>query len=927
MFRDVTPGINKDSLNCFWSPHHFHHPKAVALAASSSIQYIEDIIEEGALTEKQKKILFGVGTTLAFAIDTTGSMAPIIAATREQAIAIARGRLGTKDEPIDYVVAPFNDPSTGPVFKTTDFDGFSADVGSLSAFGGGDCPELAISGILDALEVMEGPADLFIMTDAVAKDFDLAPTAIEIAVNKRVSFHVFKFDSNCDDGSATKRDANGLERRVDSTANRQYSLLATSTGGTYHSLPVSDAGSISSLLDTLTLSESNNVLKLAGTLNETTSFDIPVDSKMTEFSISLRGAGVTLSLTKPDGSALDESSAGVTLSTVSDGQFLNVKEPASGVWKLTLRLASGSSGLVFSCDVTGVSPLHLSKFNFVALGGRPGHRGYYPISGQPAYNHDVAAVAVIDGTFDSATFDLRDSFAEHVVDTHMTQGTGAEGAPPTNSFYGEMRLLNQPLYAYVEGTDDAGAPFQRVLATVFQPFLSNSTDTGFNSTDIFAGRNNTNVTLSSTSIQPSSTVFNHSSTSLPIYSTSSSGNSSLIPYPTASSKGHYYSGYPVPIHTWDHTSYEPTSSGYIKTHTKYATEGCDTLKPSTYTTTSTCTVTDEAPTPYTTVSTITVTTYVPVLCATCTGENYPHHTGKGPWEEEDKSVIVSGYGTCVSTVDVTPTPHEHDYSTYPTVTKEDYVHYTAEPSSHAEYEYEHGYETATTTYTESLFVTREESYPTSVKHYHHHEEYSTSADYAHYTAEPSFHTEYSHIYESSTCTKSDHSITKEAGESYPTGGSHYHHEEYSTSADYVHHEEYSASVPDYEHHYTETGYEHYTYSSPTPVVSYPSYSASKSESESEVPYGPTYSPEPSHYDVPSSPSVPEVPSGSPYIPPPVYTATVSAPVYSVNGTVTVKGSSSATAGEYAPAEFTGGAVSRGVREGVLVVAVGAILFF
>jgi hypothetical protein len=89
-------------------------------------------------------------------------MSSIIAATREQAIAIARGRIGTKDEPIDYVVAPFNDPSTGPVMKTSDFDTFVANVGTLSAIGGGDCPELAISGILDALEVMEGGGDLFI---------------------------------------------------------------------------------------------------------------------------------------------------------------------------------------------------------------------------------------------------------------------------------------------------------------------------------------------------------------------------------------------------------------------------------------------------------------------------------------------------------------------------------------------------------------------------------------------------------------------------------------------------------------------------------------------------------------------------------------------------------------------------------------------
>ena len=110
VLKDVPTGINKDSLNCFWSPHFFHHTRAVEFSIKSSIQYIEDIISEGKFEDKERRILFGVGTSLAFAIDTTGSMSAVIAGTREKAIAIARKRLGTEDEPIDYIVAPFNDP-------------------------------------------------------------------------------------------------------------------------------------------------------------------------------------------------------------------------------------------------------------------------------------------------------------------------------------------------------------------------------------------------------------------------------------------------------------------------------------------------------------------------------------------------------------------------------------------------------------------------------------------------------------------------------------------------------------------------------------------------------------------------------------------------------------------------------------------------
>jgi hypothetical protein len=88
-------------------------------------------------------------------------------------------------------------------------------------------------------------------------------------------------------------------------------------------------------------------------------------------------------------------------------------------------------------------------------------------------------------------------------------------------------------------------------------------------------------------------------------------------------KGHHYSGYPVPIYTWDHEEYKLTKSGGIETHTKYATGGCDRFEPSTYVTTSTYTVTDdkEKPTPYVTDTKLTITTYVPVLRSTCTSAN------------------------------------------------------------------------------------------------------------------------------------------------------------------------------------------------------------------------------------------------------------------------------------------------------------------
>src|SRR5206468_2378520 len=152
-------------------------------------------------------------------------------------------------------------------------------------------------------------------------------------------------------------------------------------------------------------------LKIDDTASSSTtnSYNVPVDSQMSEISISIRGSGVTSSLTKPDGSTLDLTSAGVSSTVLSDGQFITVKSPAVGTWTVSI-----------------------------------------------------------------------------VGDAKMEPGSGEEGEAPANSFYGEMRLSPGTLYAYCSGVDAAGAPFQRVLASVFTPVLSNSTDSGFNDTDPFA---------------------------------------------------------------------------------------------------------------------------------------------------------------------------------------------------------------------------------------------------------------------------------------------------------------------------------------------------------------------------------------------------------------------------------------------------------
>ena len=86
---------------------------------------------------------------------------------------------------------------------------------------------------------------------------------------------------------------------------------------------------------------------------------------------------------RPDGSAVKVGDPGVTILTPIGGflapngaTIVSVNGPATGQWSVVVN------GLdTFSLAVTGESTLDLARFQFVQRGGRPGHEGFFPITG------------------------------------------------------------------------------------------------------------------------------------------------------------------------------------------------------------------------------------------------------------------------------------------------------------------------------------------------------------------------------------------------------------------------------------------------------------------------------------------------------------------------------------------------------------------
>ncbi|KAK3730532.1 hypothetical protein QZH41_017239 [Actinostola sp. cb2023] len=158
-------------------------PKRSTRNQTSSLSFVDDLKQSMGPAKFDEFMAVMGDVTLMFAIDTTGSMREEIATAKRIAVDVINY---PRQNPVSYILSPFNDPSTGPVtFKDNTQGAFFVDaINKLSATGGGDCPELTLNGILDALyEHPDWDSPLYVFTDASAKD--ATPSNMEEVKSRR----------------------------------------------------------------------------------------------------------------------------------------------------------------------------------------------------------------------------------------------------------------------------------------------------------------------------------------------------------------------------------------------------------------------------------------------------------------------------------------------------------------------------------------------------------------------------------------------------------------------------------------------------------------------------------------------------------------------------------------------------------------------
>ncbi|KAM6907233.1 von Willebrand factor A domain-containing protein 7-like [Xenentodon cancila] len=354
-------GINKDTPTA--SHGHLHNIAAnLAIAATSEV--LEDIRGAAGDLKFLQMMEISKGKALCFVIDTTGSMGDDIEAVRKATTSIIDSKVGTEDEPSLYILVPFNDPDFGPLTKTTDPELFKNWINSLTASGGGDFPEMCLSALQLALTGSPSNSEIFVFTDATAKDEYLRNTVIAL-IEQSKSVVNFMITNVLGFRRRRQADSNQQQqqsyRMVRSDA-QLYKELAQASGGQAVEVSKDQLFEAISIITQSTSSLQVNLLQAARSTGKAESFTFTVDESVKNLKIYITGSSVGFTLINPSGAIQSTTNTtGSSIITVeSVGNFKTLQlQTEVGTWEI--RMDSGSP---YTLKVVGESPIDF-LFDFV----------------------------------------------------------------------------------------------------------------------------------------------------------------------------------------------------------------------------------------------------------------------------------------------------------------------------------------------------------------------------------------------------------------------------------------------------------------------------------------------------------------------------------------------------------------------------------
>ncbi|XP_026323130.1 hemicentin-1-like [Hyposmocoma kahamanoa] len=274
-------------------------------------------------------------SSLTFVIDDTGSMSNEIRQVKEGAKSIFDTVMNSNSSQIeDFILVTFNDPSIKHRITTKNLAGFKNALDFINVYGGGDCPEMCMTGIKKALIESRPRSLLYIFTDASAKDYEKYEEIKDLA-QRKLSQIIFVLTGMC----GSEKDPHY----------KVFEYLATATSGqVFHLDKSGEVHKILKYVEELVKSRKTVIANKDFPPGPNT-FTYEVDSKMKELVISVAGRDPSVTVTGPDG----KTAATEDITRTSTIAVVKVTEVKPGVYNAEVNSQTRTSVVV-----TGRTTLH-----------------------------------------------------------------------------------------------------------------------------------------------------------------------------------------------------------------------------------------------------------------------------------------------------------------------------------------------------------------------------------------------------------------------------------------------------------------------------------------------------------------------------------------------------------------------------------------
>ncbi|XP_041658168.1 von Willebrand factor A domain-containing protein 7-like [Cheilinus undulatus] len=457
-------GINKDT---FSASHGHLHTQAANLAIAATSELLQEIRKAAG----DRPFLQMLGLTkgsnkdLCFVVDTTNSMSDVIDAVNNVTSFIINSEEGTENEPAAYILVPFNDPDVGPVIRTTDPGIIQAVFESLIIGGGGDEGELSLSGLELALRAAPSNSEIFLFTDAPAKDKGLKNSILTLIERTQTVVNIMISGTTSNNRRRRRAAGQSKNSRITDEDIQLYRELCQASGGQTVEVTKTELPEAASIISDTLNSSVVTLVQAARNPGKEDVFSFIIDESITDLTVHVTGRSVTFILTSPTGESQESTDATGSLITSrrSVGNLQSVKlKKVDGLWEV--RMVSTNP---YTLKVIGQSPIDF-LFDFVKKSQGP-FEGYDSVNTRLRAGVNGSLLVSLTGSNTATVTEavlLGSWSSEEIEGIVEPQGSG--------SFLVHFsRMPSDEFVVQVKGRDDsfesrASIFFQRVVPTTFK---------------------------------------------------------------------------------------------------------------------------------------------------------------------------------------------------------------------------------------------------------------------------------------------------------------------------------------------------------------------------------------------------------------------------------------------------------------------------